>query len=265
MRFPNEVAFITGASSGIGFHTALRLAQEGADVAVLARSASKLEELKGRVEALGRRCEAYVGDVRDRDFLFDTARQVASELGPVSILVNNAGVGVGGAVFEVPLEDIRYLMDVNLFGVIHATQAFLPGMMERRHGWIVNISSILGKASLPFSGYYSASKFALTALSDAWRIELQPFNIHVLNVCPGATSGTEFHSNTRGAQNRLPRRYQMTAEEVGKRIVRAAASKRREIILTSGGRFYVAAQRFLPGLTFRVMSRVVPYLRRRGG
>ncbi|HEY2934885.1 MAG TPA: SDR family NAD(P)-dependent oxidoreductase [Acidobacteriota bacterium] len=263
MKFQNEIVFITGASSGIGLSTALHFARQGADVGVLARSGAKLEHVKAEIEGLGRRCEAYVGDVRDREFVFETARQICSELGPVSILVNNAGMGVGGAVFEVPLEEIQELMDVNFFGVIHTAQAFLPGMMERRRGCIVNISSILGKASFPFTGYYCASKFAITALSDAWRIELRPFNVHVLNVCPGSTSGTEFHNHAKGPKDRLPRRYEMTADEVGRRIVRATAAKKREIILTAGGRFFVTANRLVPGLTYQVLRRVVPYLRKR--
>ncbi len=263
MKFKDQIVFITGASSGIGRAIAVAFARQGAHVASLARSAEKLRELHRQVESLGRRCAYFVGDVRDRAFVFECARRTEQELGAIDVLVNNAGMGVGGAVYQAALEDIQYQMDVNFYGVIHSTHAVLPKMMERGRGMIINISSVAGKASVPYSGFYCASKFALTALSDAWRLELQPFNIHVLNVCPGVTSETEFHFRVRGETNRLPRYYEMTADEVGRRTVGAAASRKREIILTTGGRFYVFANRLAPGLTFLVMSWLVPYLKKK--
>ncbi|MBI2820863.1 MAG: SDR family oxidoreductase [Acidobacteria bacterium] len=260
MKFENQIAFITGASTGIGRQIALALAREGAHIAALARSADKLATLQQEVEALGRRCTCFAGDVRDRSFVMDSALSARQTLGPVDILVNNAGLGVGGAVYEVPLEDIQYQFDVNFYGVVHATHAVLPGMMERRRGMIINISSIVGKAAIPYSGYYCATKFALTALSDAWRLELRPFNIHVLNVCPGATSGTAFHENLRRTQRRLPHRYEMTAEEVARRAVAAAAARKRELVLTTGGRLFVFATRMAPALVYYAMAKWVPYL-----
>lgn len=255
--------FITGASTGIGRQIALAFARQGTHVAALARSAGKLEALKQEIEALNRRCVCFTGDVRTREFVFDCARRTEHELGPIDVLVNNAGIGIGGAVYEAELRDIQQVMDVNFYGVLHSTHAVLPGMMRRRRGLIINISSVAGKASVPYSGYYCATKFALTALSDAWRMELRPFNIHVLNVCPGVTSGTSFHDNLRGRGGQLPRYSEMTAAEVAERTVAAAAARKREIVLTAGGRLFASAQRFVPGLTYRVMSWLIAYLGRK--
>lgn len=263
MRFTNQVALITGASTGIGRQIALALARNGARVGVTGRSADKLRLLREEIESLGVACLSFPFDIRDRSAVFGCVAEVEKGLGPIDILVNNAGMGVGGAVHEVSWEDIQYQVEVNIYGVIHATQAVLKGMIARRRGLIANISSVVGKASLPYSGYYSATKFALTALSDAWRVELRPYNIRVLNVCPGATSDTEFHKNARGVDGKLPRHYEMTSAEVARRTLQAAANGKREIILTAGGRLFVAANRFVPGLTYAVISRLMPYLRRR--
>ncbi|MBI3940922.1 MAG: SDR family NAD(P)-dependent oxidoreductase [Acidobacteria bacterium] len=268
MQFKNQVALVTGASTGIGRQIALALAREGADVAALARSADKLQSLRREIEVIGRRCLDFSCDVRERRRVFACAEQTEKELGPIEILVNNAGMGVGGAVYQVSLEDIQYQMDVNFYGVIHTTHAVLPKMLERRRGLIINISSILGKAPAPYTGYYCATKFALTAMSDAWRLELRPFNIHVLNVCPGSTSGTAFSHNMRGVDRKLPTGHErgrtMPAAEVARRTIAAAAARKREIVLTTEGRLFIAANRFAPGLTFLLMSKVIPYLRKRG-
>ncbi|MBI4455919.1 MAG: SDR family NAD(P)-dependent oxidoreductase [Acidobacteria bacterium] len=263
MEFRDQIAFVTGSSSGIGREIALALARQGAHIAGLACSWEKLQALKRDIQVLDRRCLLFAGDVCDRDFVFDCVRHVEQDLGAVDILVNNAGMGVGGAVYEVPLQDIQDEIDVNFYGVIHSTHAVLPKMMERRHGLIINISSVAGKVSIPYSGYYCATKFALTALSDAWRLELRPFGIHVLNVCPGTTSGTAFHERVRGVRRPLRVHYEMSAEQVARRTVAAAAVRKREIILTAGGRLYAAANRFAPGLTYYLLSKVVPYLVKR--
>jgi NAD(P)-dependent dehydrogenase (short-subunit alcohol dehydrogenase family) len=127
----------------------------------------------------------------------DSDKSVAalrSEVGAVDVLVNNAGFGVDGSIEEVPLEDVRRCFETNFFGAIRMIQAFLPAMRDHGEGAIVNITSIAGIASPPLGGYYSASKFALEALSEALHLEVGHFGVRVLIVEPGAID-TNFGAN----------------------------------------------------------------------
>ena len=179
------IAAVTGASRGIGRATAQAFASAGYQVFALARSMPDLRVLAGIAPA------GTIVPV-ELDITVDQSREAAvrrilDETGGygLDVLVNNAGYGQEGAIEDVPVEAMRKQFEVNVFGLLAFTQPFISPMRERGTGRIVNISSAAGRFSTPFEGVYSASKFALEAMSDAMRRELRPFGIAVILIEPG--------------------------------------------------------------------------------
>ncbi|MEU8825281.1 oxidoreductase [Streptomyces sp. NPDC048636] len=176
---PAKTALVTGASSGIGQATALKLQGLGYTVYGAARRTDRLQELAGR----GIRPLAM--DVTDDDSMRAGVDRVISETGRLDVLVNNAGYGSYGAIEDLPLDEARHQFDVNVFGALRLTQIALPHMRARRSGTVVNITSMGGKIYTPLGGWYHGTKFALEALSDCLRIETKPFGIDVVIIEPG--------------------------------------------------------------------------------
>jgi short-subunit dehydrogenase len=181
-------ALVTGASSGIGRETARRLALEDFQVIASARRKERLEELAKENQNIITRPV----DLSDGQELEKFCQELSNLSEPVSVLVNNAGFSLRGAVEDVSLSSIRRLFEVNLFALIKITQACLPGMRRLRQGTIVNLSSIVGKFPFPTSGPYSATKHAVESISDALRMEVRPFGIRVVTIRPGPIA-TEFN------------------------------------------------------------------------
>lgn len=178
----NKNAIVTGCSSGIGRATALELTARGYEVVATARRHESIADLAvKRTLAL---------DV-DSDESVAAAR---AAVGPVDILVNNAGFGIDGPVEEVPLDEVRRAFETNFFGAARMIQAFVPAMRERGSGTIVNVSSVSGIVGSPLAGFYSATKFALEALSESLHLEVGHFGVRVLVVEPGAIA-TRFGAN----------------------------------------------------------------------
>lgn len=219
-----KTAVVTGASSGIGRETVGRLAGRGFSVIAAARRLDRLEELKSR---FGDVVPMQVDLSREEDverFCGDLARLPE----PVSILVNNAGYSIRGAVEDVPPDAVRRVFQVNVFALIRVTQACLPGMRKARKGRIVNLSSMVGKFPFPMSGIYAATKHAVEAVTDALRIEVRPFGIHVVAIRPGFTA-TEFNEAATRMTGDLTARtdpdykplYQTSGAAIGKLFVNA--------------------------------------------
>lgn len=176
---------VTGASAGIGKATAERFLEEGWKVYAVARRVEKMEDLAARGAT------TMQMDVTKEADMKRVVAAIEAEHGAVDVLVNNAGYSESGAIEDVPVEDARYQMEVNVFGLVRMTQFVLPKMRQQRGGRIINISSMVGKITFPTSGWYSATKHALEALSDALRFEVAPFGIDVVLIEPGAIR-TEF-------------------------------------------------------------------------
>lgn len=174
-----KVILVTGASSGIGFDAAASLARQGHRVYAAARRVERMEPLK----ALG--VVPLRMDVTDEASLEAGVRTVLEAEGRIDALVNNAGYGYFGAIENVPLEEARRQLEVNVFGLARLCQLVIPSMREQGSGRIVNISSVAGKTVLYFGGWYHVSKFSVEALSDALRMELKPFGIDVSIIEPG--------------------------------------------------------------------------------
>jgi len=180
---PARAVVITGAATGIGAACTQRLAAAGFHVFAGVRNARDGIALQNRVAG---QVTPVLLDVTDAAQIAAAHELVATSVGDQGLvgLVNNAGVAVGGPLEFLPIAELRYQMEVNVYGMVGVTQAFLP-LLRRATGRIVNMSSISGLAATPFVGPYAASKYALEALSDAWRVELRPWGIQVVLVEPG--------------------------------------------------------------------------------
>jgi len=187
----SQIVLVTGATSGIGRATALDLARAGHRVFATGRRAAALASLEK--EAAGLKLEGLVMDVTKSESIASVKKEIDARTDGygVDAVVNNAGYGVGGPLEEVSDEALRAQYDTNVFGLMAVTRTFLPAMRERRHGRIINVSSVGGRVTLPLLGAYNSTKYAVESLSDALRIELRPFGVKVVIIEPGSIA-TEF-------------------------------------------------------------------------
>ena len=176
---------ITGTSTGIGFATALAFGRAGHKVAAAMRNPDRAPELANVAKREDLDVTILTMDVDDDMSVSQAVDRVAQEIGPIDVLVNNAGIERVGSIEEVPLKDFRAVMETNYFGVIRCIQAVLPAMRQNRRGCIVNIASISGRLAASPMGPYAASKFALEALCECLAQEVKPFNVRVAIVEPG--------------------------------------------------------------------------------
>lgn len=171
-----KIILITGASSGIGKAIGEYLYHKGFTVYGTSRNPERITNSLFPLFAL---------DVRDEKSIREAVDKVMRISGRIDVLINNAGVGITGPLEEIPADEIRNNFETNLFGPIAVMKAVLPNMRSRKSGLIINITSIAGYMGLPYRSIYSASKGALELITEALRMEVRPFNIHITNVAPG--------------------------------------------------------------------------------
>jgi short-subunit dehydrogenase len=176
---------VTGASSGIGRSLALRLAARGEPIAALARREELLDGLVKEIEELGGRAISIPCDVTDRDAVREAVRRAEAEFGPTERLIANAGGGHASDVVDFSAEHMRFMLDLNLMGAVHCIEAVLPGMLARRSGHLVAVSSLAGYRGLPGAEGYSSSKAALTAMMESLRVDLRGKGVDVTVLAPG--------------------------------------------------------------------------------
>lgn len=176
----NKIILITGASSGIGFDAAQTLAQQGHKVYAAARRVELMKPLK----AYG--VQVLRMDVTDEASMIQGVEAIIQAEGRIDVLVNNAGYGYFGAIENVPLEEARRQLEVNVFGLARLTQLVLPYMRKQGSGRIINTSSIAGKMVFYLGGWYNVTKYSVEAFSDALRMEMKPFGVDVVMIEPGA-------------------------------------------------------------------------------
>lgn len=256
-RLRDALVLVTGASSGIGRAAAIEFARRGARVIGLARS---VERLKTLADELGGppRFTALPADVADAASMELATTRILAELGLPDVVVANAGIGLDALVWHTSDEELHHVLEVNVVGVVRTIRPFLPGMLERRSGRIVLVSSIVGKRGIPHYGAYSASKFALHGLADALRAEISGSGVSVGVVCPASTE-TEFQTRRlrRGPPQRHKRPRSHGADTVARAVVEMAASRRREIVLSPEARLLVLASALFPGLVDRLLARAL--------
>jgi NADP-dependent 3-hydroxy acid dehydrogenase YdfG len=214
MQLKGAVAVVTGASSGIGEATAVALAQRGAKVVLAARRSDRLDELAERIERAGGKALAVRCDVGEAEALRKLRAVTEEAYGPSDILLNNAGVPGGGEFAKLTYEQIQNIVQVNLTGVLFGTRAFLPGMLARGHGHIVNMASIAGRFAAPGAAVYSATKHGVVAFSESLNYETEGSHVLITAVNPALVATEGF------PQWHLPRAVVMKPERVAEAVVR---------------------------------------------
>ncbi len=262
MRLRDKTVIVTGASSGIGRATAIAFARADANLVLASRNEQALNELAAELAHLRRRIVVVPTDVTQRATVEAMAERAADELGSIDILVNNAGRGLNALLAEGSMTNIRRLFEVNVFGALHCIQAVVPYMKLRRSGQIINVSSLAGKIATPRNGAYSATKFALAAVSDALRLELADHGITVTTVYPGVTA-TAFGANALKEVETPPIPAivrGVPAASVARAIVHAARWQKREVYVTVTDCMAAGLKNVSPGLVDWAMRTF--YLRR---
>ncbi|HQR25249.1 MAG TPA: SDR family NAD(P)-dependent oxidoreductase [Steroidobacteraceae bacterium] len=233
---------ITGAASGIGYECARSFAKRGARLAISDVDAAALDKARAELVASGASCFAMTCDVANEDSVNAFAAAVRRDVGPVDVLVNNAGVAYLGGFEETPLAQWRRILDINVMGIVHCVRAFLPAMRAAGGARkIVNVASLAGFAPAPNMSAYAASKHAVVGLSEALALELHDTDVSVLIVCPGIINTAIVHvsptsASISDAQKEKLQRYYATVgchpSVVAEDIVRAV--ERDAIVLPTG-------------------------------
>jgi NAD(P)-dependent dehydrogenase (short-subunit alcohol dehydrogenase family) len=207
------IALVTGTSTGIGLATALTLARGGHTVyATMRNPAGGAAEIQEIVTKEDLPLSVLPLDVDSDDSVKTCVAQVLQQSGRVDVLVNNAGIGLHGSVEELPVSEFRRAMETNFFGALRCIQAVVPGMRERRHGVIVNVTSVAGRISMAPQAPYAASKWALEALSEALAQEMKPFGVRVAIVEPGVIATPIFGKvQPTQAESRYPHERRIAA------------------------------------------------------
>jgi NAD(P)-dependent dehydrogenase (short-subunit alcohol dehydrogenase family) len=203
----SSIVLVTGGTEGLGRATALLLASEGHRVFAGGRNLQRREALDAEAQKRKLPLSSLEMDVAADESVNRGVSEIEREAGPVEILVNNAGIAVAATMEEISLADLHKIFETNYFGIVRVSQRVLPAMRERRRGRIINLSSVAGKIASPIFGPYSSTKHAVEAMSDAMRLELLPFGIHVAIIEPGYIP-----SNMQAAATELSSAYVQRAE-----------------------------------------------------
>jgi short-subunit dehydrogenase len=221
MSFAGQVAIITGASSGIGWALARTLATEGCKVGLVARRREQLADLALEIEKAGGTVAFATADVAEREQAVAAIREVAARLGPVDLLIANAGVGAPTTIEPFNVADVEKMFRVNVLGVVYSLEAVLPQMLERGHGHLAAVSSLASYKGLPGESGYTASKAAVNVFLEGLRIQLRSKGIAVTTICPG------FVKTPMTEVNEFKMPWLLTADNAARRIVRALKRKRK--------------------------------------
>ncbi|MEH7416080.1 3-ketoacyl-ACP reductase [Neobacillus drentensis] len=179
-----KTALITGAGRGIGRATAIALAKEGVNIGMIGLNMTNLEKVSAELEQFDVIVSAATADVTDLESVTHALEHIKSDLGPIDILINNAGTAKFGGFLDLTPEEWEKIIQVNLMGVYNVTRVLLPGMIERKSGDIINISSSAGQKGAPVTSAYSASKFAVLGLTESLMLEVRKHNIRVTALTP---------------------------------------------------------------------------------
>jgi short-subunit dehydrogenase len=241
MKLCDKVVLVTGASRGIGAEIARQAAVRRNRVGLVARTQTDLDQVR---EEIGSGCATALADVADRAQVDAAVKKIAEELGPIDVAVVNAGVGLHGPFIDADVADLDRVMRVNYLGSIHVLKAVLPSMIERRQGHVAVIGSISGRMGSPFEAGYSASKFALTGLTEALMIELMPFNINVTLVSPGPTTTSFFEASGHPYDRERPK--PQSPAHVAALTLRAIERNRRDIFASAFMRQALITKTLIP-------------------
>ena len=243
MRIDGKVVLITGASQGIGAACAVEFARAGARLSLTARSAEGLSKAAPPDSLL------TAGDVTREETRRAVVERTLERFGAIDILINNAGAGLYQPSLNAPIEEVRWLLELNLLAPLGLAQLVAPHMRARRSGMIVNVGSIAGKMPLPWLTIYSASKYALGALTEGMRMELRRDGVRTMIVCPGYVQ-TGFQQNAHGGPPPKAmvrgRRFAITAGQCAAAIRKGVEREARTVVTPRSGWLVIAAMRVFP-------------------
>jgi short-subunit dehydrogenase len=258
LAFDGRLVLITGASSGIGRALALQFAQQGATVALLARREDRLQALEAEVKSGGGKAIAVPCDVARDGQLQRAIAAIHASVGPIDVVVANAGFGVSGELETLVLDDYRRQFETNVFGVLRTIHATLDDLKERK-GVLVVLGSVAGYVAQPGSSPYSMSKFAVRALAESITPELKVHGIKVVLVSPGFVDSEIRRLDKAGVLREaeadpVPRWLRMKTDVAARKILEAVRKGKREIVLTKHGKVIVFLSNHSPGLLRRLAA-----------
>jgi len=267
--FTNKWVLVTGAGSGIGRETARAFAAKGGRLLLVDVNDEGSEQTRRMIADAGGEARVFHADVSDAGAMQALAEQIHGEIPAVDVLVNNAGIGSAGRFLDVSLETWRRVVDINVMGVVHGCHYFLPRMVERGSGHVVNIASAAAFLAMPDMPAYASSKFAVLGLSESLRSDMAEYGIGVSAICPGiintpivSTAIMEGEMAGRDSTRQrivdLYQRRNYTPEQVAKAVVRAVKANTgvKPVSPESWAMYY--SKRLVPGLVSRLTQRGSP-------
>jgi len=267
-QLKDKVAAVTGAASGIGRMLAVNLAAQGCHLAISDVNQEGLQETAGMIRRNGLKVTTHVVDVGNREQVYRYADETVKQHNQVDIIINNAGVAVADFLEDVSYEDFEWLMNINLWGVVYGTKAFLPYLRRRPEGHVVNISSINSMVPFPANGPYNVSKYAVAGFTETLMQELYGSPVHVSCVLPGGiktniVKHTRFRkfANPAADQEGMARIFDKVAKTSADRAARIIISgirkNRRRILVGADAHLMDLAKRFVPIPTVLIAGQIV--------
>lgn len=254
MDFKNKVILITGASSGIGKATAIEFAKLGANIVLVARTKEKLEKVADELKKFSVSTLICQCDISKKDQVKQMSKMVLEKFDTVDVLVNNAGFAIYGSVSDLTIDEIELQMETNYFGMIYCIKNFLPSMISKKSGHIVNVASVAASFGLPGIASYCASKFAMLGFSEGLKHELKDTGIGITVVSPIMVRTSFFdHASFEKIPKYSP--TSLSSNTVAKTIVKAANSSRLEIMVPSVVRGAVWMKNTFPYLVNPILGK----------
>ena len=256
MDFKNKVVLITGASSGIGKQTAIEFAKLGSSIILVARRKNKLEQVENELKQFNVNTLVCVCDVSKKDQVDELSKIVLQKFDSIDILVNNAGFVIYGSVSDLSINEIESQMETNYFGMIYCVKNFLPLMLKKKSGHIVNVASVGASFSVPGVSSYCATKFAMLGFSEGLKHELYGTGVGLTVVSPIMVRTPLFEHPSFTNFSKFSTGVSLSSETVAKTIIKASNSSRLEIVVPSVARAAIWFKQTFPFLINPIIGRI---------
>jgi len=254
--FKNKVVLITGASSGIGKQTAIEFAKLGSSIILVARRKNKLEQVENELKQFNVNTLVCACDVSKKDQVEELSRIVLQKFDSIDILVNNAGFAIYGSVSDLSIDEIESQMETNYFGMIYCVKNFLPLMLKKKSGHIVNVASVGASFSVPGVSSYCATKFAMLGFSEGLKHELYGTGVGLTVVSPIMVRTPLFEHPSFTNFSKFSTGVSLSSETVAKTIIKASNSSRLEIVVPSVARAIIWFKQTFPFLINPIVGRI---------